>query len=284
MRIRILTALVLVPPALYLIGWAPGWLFVLAVIAVAERALYEYFAISAQTVVGSFRAIGYAACALIGLLQAAHLRFLRAPIDLEFAAVLVLTLLLLTVALRTVEDLKTYLPAVATTFWGVIYIGATFSCLIPLRLSSRISPAGEGRFWVLLLFLAIWGDDAGAYFTGHVFGRTPLAPRISPKKTLEGSVGGFLASLLIAWLFTGLYGRWFGKTADLKTVILLVALFAVAGQVGDLAESALKRGAAVKDSSELLPGHGGMLDRIDSLLFAAPALWMALALKGLWKP
>ena len=95
---------------------------------------------------------------------------------------------------------------------------------------------------------------------------------------MEGSIGGFGGSLLVGWAFA----RWFWHPASLKTVMLLVALIAVAGQLGDLAESALKRGADVKDSGTLLPGHGGLLDRVDSLLFGAPALWLALSLKDIW--
>lgn len=93
---------------------------------------------------------------------------------------------------------------------------------------------------------------------------------------MEGAVGGFAGSLLAAWGFA----RWFWQTADVKTVMLLAALVAVAGQVGDLVESALKRGAAMKDSGGILPGHGGLLDRVDSLIFGAPALWLALAFRG----
>jgi phosphatidate cytidylyltransferase len=110
-------------------------------------------------------------------------------------------------------------------------------------------------------------------------GRTQLFGRVSPKKTVEGAIGGFAGSLLIAWGFA----RGFWQTADVKTVMLLGVLVAVAGQIGDLVESALKRCAEMKDSGGLLPGHGGLLDRIDSLIFGAPALWLALALKDLWR-
>jgi len=96
---------------------------------------------------------------------------------------------------------------------------------------------------------------------------------------VEGSVAGLGASLLLAWVFA----HWFWQTADPKTIVLLGGIVAIAGQVGDLVESALKRGANLKDSGTLLPGHGGLLDRIDSLLFGAPALWLALKLMGTWQ-
>jgi phosphatidate cytidylyltransferase len=106
-----------------------------------------------------------------------------------------------------------------------------------------------------------------------------LFPSISPKKTLEGSVAGFVGSLLVAWGFA----RLFWQTANLKTVILLAGLVALFGQIGDLAESAMKRGANLKDSGSVLPGHGGLLDRVDSLLFGAPVLWLTLAIMDIWR-
>jgi phosphatidate cytidylyltransferase len=107
-------------------------------------------------------------------------------------------------------------------------------------------------------------------------GRIPFFPRISPRKTWEGALAGLAGSLLAAWALA----HWFFKTPQVKTVILLAAWIAVAGQAGDLVESAIKRGANQKDSGSLLPGHGGFLDRIDSLLFAAPALWLSLFILG----
>ena len=131
-----------------------------------------------------------------------------------------------------------------------------------------------------MLFLVIWAGDIFAYFIGRTVGRHLLFPRVSPKKTWEGSVAGFAGSLLAAWAYT----HWVWRTADMVTVLFLAGLVAMAGQVGDLAESAMKRSAGVKDSGSLLPGHGGMLDRVDALLFGSAVLWLALALKdlGIW--
>ena len=132
---------------------------------------------------------------------------------------------------------------------------------------------------MLLLFLVIWADDTFAYLVGRTIGRNMLFPSISPKKTLEGSVAGFVGSLLVAWGFAHL----FWQTASLKKVILLAGLVALFGQIGDLAESAMKRGANLKDSGSVLPGHGGLLDRVDSLLFGAPVLWLSLAIMDFWR-
>jgi len=129
---------------------------------------------------------------------------------------------------------------------------------------------------ILLLFLVLWAGDICAYLVGRSMGRRPFFARISPRKTWEGALAGLAGSILVAWGFA----HWFWKTADPKTVMLIAAWIAIAGQVGDMVESAIKRGANQKDSGTLLPGHGGFLDRIDSLLFGAPALWLAMFVVG----
>jgi phosphatidate cytidylyltransferase len=268
---RIITALVLFLLVIPLIGWSPEWLFLLALVATVERGLYEYFQISQQAGIKGIPVVGYVAGALICLAQAAEL---RKPGALGFAVLILLLLLTLSLALRWASNLREYLGAVASTVFGVLYVAFSLSWVVPLRFSD---PAA-GRGPIFLLFLVIWAGDIGAYLVGRSVGRRLLWPRISPKKTVEGAFGGFAASLLVAWA----YAYYFWQTVDLKTVILLAALVAVAGQVGDLVESAMKRGADMKDSGAILPGHGGLLDRIDSLLFAAPTLWLALALKDFW--
>jgi len=129
----------------------------------------------------------------------------------------------------------------------------------------------DGRTWITLLLVASWGGDACAYYAGRAFGRHPLASRVSPKKTWEGAIAGGLgtvvATIAVAHFTLETEGR-------LPILIALGLLLALLGQTGDLVESMLKRAAGVKDSGSLLPGHGGLLDRIDSVLFAAPALWL----------
>ncbi len=198
-------------------------------------------------------------------------------------------LIIPTAAMRRSVDLKDYLIANAATLFGVLYIGLSLSFLLPIRFDSRsfggdtliggwswLPPLSAGSRLLLLLFVVIWAGDICAYLVGRPLGRTPFFARISPRKTWEGAVAGLAGSLLAGWGFA--YG--FRRTADLKMVLLLSAWIAVAGQIGDLVESAIKRGADQKDSGSLLPGHGGFLDRIDSLIFAAPALWLALVLLG----
>ena len=128
---------------------------------------------------------------------------------------------------------------------------------------------------MLFLLAATWLGDTGAYFAGRFFGRTKLFERISPKKTWEGAIGGLVVSSLGAAAIARATGLPFG----LLEAILLAAVLDIAGVVGDLAESMLKRAWGVKDSGWIMPGHGGILDRIDSLLFTAPLLWAWLALR-----
>jgi len=269
MKSRILTALVLFPPVIYLIGWSPIWLFLAAVVATVELSLYEYFLICRNGGVKSSPVMGYIGGAAMCLAQTAAL---YQPANPTLAVLGLIVLITLSLGLRGPADLKEYLQSVSSTIFGILYVGFTLSCLMPLRFTDP----GKGQKLIILLFLVIWAGDICAYFVGRSLGRHLLSPRVSPKKTVEGAVAGLAGSLLIA----GAFAHWFWQTADLKTVLLLAGLIALAGQIGDLAESAMKRGAGMKDSGSILPGHGGLLDRIDALLFGAPTLWLLLMLKS----
>jgi len=279
MKLRILTALVLTPPVIYLIVWAPSWLFLAALLLVVERGAYEYFQISRQAGLEGFPWLGYGGCAALCLAQV---------VDLRLPGTTVITLTVFSVpaclalALLGTGELRRYLGAVCSTLFAIFYLGLMLSWLVPLRFSASLAQkaglgTSSGRI-LLFLFAVVWAGDIFAYLAGRGIGRRPLFPHISPKKTLEGTIGGLAGSLLVAWAMA----RWVWQTSDLKTAMLIGGIVAVAGQAGDLAESALKRSADVKDSGTLLPGHGGLLDRIDSLIFAAPALWVALIFRDFW--
>jgi len=285
MKLRILTAVLLIPPVIYLIGWSPKWLLLAAVITVVELCLYEFFKLCQHAGFKPLSGLAYLVSAALCALRAMETS--RAEMY-SLVLLVAFVLMTLTVALALTRDLKTYLGAIATTTFGVVYIGLALSCLLPLRFS-RLGAGGlglagtagatGGRNLMLLLFLVIWADDTFAYLVGRTIGRKTLFPSISPQKTLEGSVAGLVGSLLVAWGFA----RLFWQTASLKKVILLAGLVALFGQIGDLAESAMKRGANLKDSGSVLPGHGGLLDRVDSLLLGAPVLWLSLAIMDFWR-
>lgn len=279
MKLRALTAAALIPLTLYLIVWSPTWLFIAAVLLVVERCVYEYFELARRAGLGGFPWVGYAGSAALCLAQVTDLRW---PDNLVMILTISSVLGSLTAALISTSELRQYLAAACSTIFCIVYLGLSLSFLIPLRLSSSLERQASASVpadkLLLFLFAVIWAGDVCAYLIGRWIGRTSIFPRISPKKTLEGSLAGLGGSLVTAAVISRL---WSSETPSLKTAMLLAALLAVAGQLGDLAESALKRSAEVKDSGTLLPGHGGLLDRMDSVIFGAPALWLALALMGL---
>ncbi len=150
---------------------------------------------------------------------------------------------------------------------AVIYLAVPLAALVQIRLIA-------GPQAVFLVMLTIMVSDTAQYYTGRAFGRRPLAPRISPKKTIEGAIGGFL----VATTMFVIVGAWWASTLSVAVRVALGLALVALGIAGDLFESFLKRRAGVKDSSNLIPGHGGVLDRIDALLFAAPAYYAALKL------
>jgi phosphatidate cytidylyltransferase len=149
----------------------------------------------------------------------------------------------------------------AWTIAGILYIGWLLSHLVALR------GLDDGRNWVFLALFATFGSDTAAYFTGRALGRHHLAPSISPGKTWEGTIAGILGAIIVSLLFTMLLPIGYGQA------ILLGFLVSFFGQLGDLLESLLKRNMGVKDSGRLLPGHGGALDRIDSVVFAGVVVY-----------
>jgi len=167
-------------------------------------------------------------------------------------------------------DLRGVLADVGAAFFGATYIGVLFGYLLGLR-ALHDPPKGDetGSDLVFLLFFVVWSSDTAAYFVGRALGRRPLAPRISPRKTVEGAAGGIAGAVVAAFVARA----WFiNRLTPADCVALGFGLGAI-GMVGDLVESMLKRSAGVKDSARLVPGHGGILDRIDSLLYAAPLLY-----------
>jgi len=167
------------------------------------------------------------------------------------------------IALGTRRALHDILPGMAISAAGLVFVALPFSYLVRISEIER-----TGRQLVLLTLCLIWAGDTLAYFVGKGLGRLPMAPALSPKKTWEGALANLVGSLLVAVFFA----KW--MQSDAFPLLILAGLANVAGQVGDLTQSAYKRGAAVKDSGALLPGHGGVLDRIDSLILAAPVVWI----------
>lgn len=156
---------------------------------------------------------------------------------------------------------KVTIDQIATLFLGMIYIGIGFHYMIETRMIEQ-----NGLFWTLLVFICIWATDSGAYFTGSKFGKHPLWPTISPKKSIEGSVGGIVISIVVAVCFS--LAR--PDILSWQQALVIGITIAIVGQMGDLIQSAYKRVKGIKDTGNILPGHGGVLDRVDSWLIVFP--------------
>jgi phosphatidate cytidylyltransferase len=256
---RLLTAAALIPVIVYVVLFSNPWVFLGVVAAVAFLCYREYDTIAASYGFGAPGPLGYAIGAAVLVSRAQPWSWLS----------IVLAALIASVLAMRARDLAHALPRAALLLLGVVYIFGCWKCAIELH---AVSPH-------LLMYALIvnWAGDAGAYYVGKRFGRHKMAPRVSPNKSWEGAAASVAASILVAvpylWYFVHI-----GGSAPIPLFILLTAAANAAGQIGDLAESAMKRGAGVKDSGALLPGHGGLLDRVDSTLFALPVICAFVAL------
>jgi phosphatidate cytidylyltransferase len=252
---RIATAAVLIPAVVWLVLFAPQWAFRTAAALVGLLAYREF-----DSVIGAgSRWSGAAAGIALFLI----------PRDWTAEALVVAALFLVAAQLRA-ADLAKAVPAAGSTLLGLAYI---FGALLMGTWLREINP-----HWLLLALLVSWAGDTAAMYAGKAFGRHKLAPRVSPGKTWEGSIASVVGGVAGALV----YARFLIPAASVATVLGIGTAANVAGQLGDLAESAIKRGAGVKDSGSSLPGHGGWLDRIDSSLFAIPITYVAVKLLALY--
>lgn len=260
MLTRTVVSLVLAPVTLGILFYAPPPLFTLTVLAVALVAFFEYLQLVPllQDRNRQFWLLGLATAVILGCSIEPE-SFAPLRICLVLAAAFLTTT---TQVLFTASSPGQALPVAAASFFGLVYIPLFLALLVPVRFAAGDS----GRTAILFLLLVTWAGDTGAYLIGRLVGRHKLAPSISPAKTIEGAVAGVGFSLCVGLLFSALVSSRWGWVAAIA--------FNIAGQCGDLFESMLKRGAGVKDSSRLIPGHGGLLDRIDSLLFCCPLLFL----------
>lgn len=245
---RLLTALLLIPTVVYIIFLGPHWLFQATVALLSMACFREYARIAHTQSIPVETWLGHA----LGL------AFLFVP-QLDWRLAVAYVMVLTAWSLR-VDDLHAALPQAAVTLLGIVYIYGAWRCAIVLRES--------GPWWVMLAVSINWVGDSAAYFTGRRFGRHKLATRVSPAKTWEGAA----ASAMMTTLYGAGLLHFAGLQVPLAHAIALSFFAGVAGQFGDLVESAMKRGAGVKDSGHMLPGHGGWMDRLDSTLFSMPVV------------
>jgi phosphatidate cytidylyltransferase len=267
---RILTALVLMPVVLAIVFLGPRWLVVLFTAVLASLAAWEFLALSD---LGGAKPPRLAVVVAIVALFAGNFQY--PDLTPTIFGILSLGLLVFCAFWSPVERV---MPDAAFSVFCLVYTGLTLLALPALR------EEPNGPSLVLFLLCAVWAGDIVALYVGRALGRHKLAPRLSPNKTWEGAIGSVAGSLLAAGGLLGLEhfltvrfeSAKLSYPEDVWYWLVLAVIVNIAAQVGDLAESGLKRSVNVKDSGTLLPGHGGVLDRIDALLLAAPVLWYAL--------
>jgi phosphatidate cytidylyltransferase len=256
---RLLTALALVAVVVPIALWANYWIFMAAVTVAALLSYREFDGIAA--------AYGFGAPGTLGYVAGLALLFWSGNAEL---LVLAAALIAFALSLRD-HDLAKALPRAALLITGIVYIFGAWRCAPGLR--------AAGPQWLMYALLVSWVGDIGAYYVGRSFGKHRLAERVSPKKSWEGAAASVVTAIAIA----GAYLVYFVPDVGIGEAILLTAAANAAGQLGDLCESAMKRGAGVKDSGAILPGHGGFLDLVDSTLFVMPLVygWTLLRTQGL---
>ena len=254
---RELTALVAAPALIWVVGWGHDYIFNAAIAIVCVLAMVEFLALG--------KAKGYdvpvALCIAIMLVIMGAFVVPQLSVELGMFTALLVIPGWYVIGRKSLED---SLPSSAVAVLATTYVGMLGGSLIRLR-----NDFPEGSNLVYFLLLVVWLGDSGAYYVGKTFGKHKLSPRISPKKTVEGLLGGMAASAITAVIIQVT----FFHAIPLHHAIIAALILSVAGVIGDLTESMWKRSAAVKDSGTLLPGHGGFLDRFDSILFTAPILY-----------
>jgi phosphatidate cytidylyltransferase len=262
---RIVTGLALLIPVLLMMSVGPYWSWLLMLCIVTAAGLWEY---QNLLLAGGTTRIWQWLNIAIGLMFPVA-TYVAGSTGLHTILVSGLFLAFSFLLFLSPQDPKG-ITRIALLSLGWLYIPYLLSYVL------LIGQMKDGRSWLFLIFVVTVAGDAGAYYTGRFFGRHKLYEVVSPKKTVEGSIGGLVASVVSGILFALI----FIKTTEMFELTLLSVCLAIIGQTGDLVESMIKRLSGKKDSSNLLPGHGGILDRLDSLLFAFPATWLFMNISG----
>jgi phosphatidate cytidylyltransferase len=273
-KMRVLTGAVLIPVVVAAIWWGSAWLVAGLAGVVAVLALLEFFALAERQGFQAYRV--WTCVAALGIFcQQWYATEVASSSNLgdlltqaqspQLSLELVLFGFLLgvaAIALWSRRPLAEVLPSASVSSAGLVAVALPLSAVVRLDGVDMI-----GRQLLLFTLVVVWVGDTAAYLVGRGFGRLKMSPQLSPQKTWEGAAANLLGALLVGVLFD------YWLNISLTHLLTMAAVGSIAGQVGDLLESAYKRSAGVKDSGTLLPGHGGMLDRIDALLLAAPAVW-----------
>jgi len=256
---RVVTALIAIPPLIGVICFTPVYVLALLLMVVALASLHEFYRMIRPPVQKGLMIITYVLIVFLfsSLILREHFYVAILPLFfmIPFGSML----------LSSSRDNLLKRDGIGLTIVGPFYV-----CL-PLMLLLLIARLPQGNLWILYLLSVIFAGDTASFYVGRRFGKHGLI-HVSPGKTWEGSVGGLLANAVIA----GIFGSIFFPSLSLASIMVLAISIGISGQIGDLVESLFKRSSDLKDSGTLLPGHGGLLDRIDSLLFAIPVLYLYL--------
>jgi phosphatidate cytidylyltransferase len=265
LRTRVISGLLFLP-IFYLVTWElPPVYFTALVLAAVLVGQYEFYRMAKAR--GS-RPLSLTGMALGALVLLSFYRPLYPPLG-TFFPVAVSMLVIMIARLFSERPVDGALDDVAATFLGVFYVAMLFAFQVAIRTGP------DGKQWLVFLYFIIWATDIGAYAIGKPFGKHRLYEKVSPKKSMEGLAGALVASAGMALLCR----VWFMPKISMPEAVIIALTLAVIGTLGDLVESLLKRSAGVKDSGGLIPGHGGILDRMDSMLFAAPVLYYYLRIR-----
>ncbi len=263
---RVATSVVLIPLLFAAVWYLPTRYFAGLAALAAVLGARELYGMAASRGHRPLATLGAVLAALVVLIDVPGHRGPEWGTPLVFAFCV---LAVLTARLFSARSVEGALEDVSVTLLGILYVALLFG------FQAAIHRQPFGRHWLTFMFLVIWASDTGAYYVGTAFGKHRLYEKISPKKSVEGLLGGTAASVLVA----ALCKLWLVEGLSWGEAVLLGAVLALVGTIGDLAESLLKRSAGVKDSGMLIPGHGGILDRMDSMLFAAPVLYYYLTMR-----
>ncbi|MBK9248276.1 MAG: phosphatidate cytidylyltransferase [Ignavibacteria bacterium] len=269
---RVLVALIGIPALVGIILYG-GIAFLVLIVLISTIGLWEFYRMAEQKGIFPNAVLGIVLGAMMQILYYVFSTDMVIPIlvsNLIVAGILTL-LSIATLLTELFRDKQNAMLNIASTIGGVVYVSLFFQCLLGIRMMPEIlGMSGDmGGYFILTIFISIWLCDTAAYFAGRAFGKHKLFERVSPNKTWEGAIAGALAAVggcvaVSAWLL---------PTMPVIHAVVLGAIVGTIGQVGDLAESLLKRDAGVKDSSQILAGHGGILDRFDSILMVSPVIY-----------
>ncbi len=248
----------LAPLVVLFVFFAPLWMFKILITLVSAASLFEFMGIALPKHPSSAPRLGVA----LGTLFTIMILFVRDP-ELWTTGLAALLIITFAYYLFINHELNLVLSQIAFTIFGCVYVACLFSY------AGLVRGLEHGVFWIFILAGCTFMADTSAYFVGHWVGTHKLAPRVSPGKTIEGLMGGMLGSVLVAFICKWVFWNGF-QTRDCWILGILVGLV---GPLGDLSESLIKRSVGVKDSGNLIPGHGGLLDRLDAVFFTAPFVY-----------